>query len=62
MPHGAGYALHFNEFTGEPAGKDGVRALNMAIERTVALEPGQYLWSYNRYKVPSGVAPPAPGG
>ncbi|MEO8159419.1 MAG: lysophospholipid acyltransferase family protein [Betaproteobacteria bacterium] len=62
LPHGAGYALHFTEFTGDPAGKDGVRALNMAIERTVALEPGQYLWSYNRYKVPSGVAPPAPGG
>ncbi len=62
LPHGAGYALHFTEFTGNPAGTDGVRALNMAIERTVALEPAQYLWSYNRYKVPSGVAPPAPSG
>jgi KDO2-lipid IV(A) lauroyltransferase len=59
LAHGAGYALHFTEFTGNPAGEEGVRALNAAIERTVAHEPSQYLWSYNRYKVPGGVAPPA---
>lgn len=62
LAHGAGYALHFAEFTGNPAGEEGVRALNAAIERTVALEPSQYLWSYNRYKVPGGVAPPPSRG
>jgi Kdo2-lipid IVA lauroyltransferase/acyltransferase len=58
LPDGAGYAIHFSEFVGNPAGEDGVRALNAAIEDTVRLEPSQYLWSYNRYKVPAGVAPP----
>ncbi|HEX7953132.1 MAG TPA: lysophospholipid acyltransferase family protein [Burkholderiales bacterium] len=62
LAHGAGYVLHFAEFTGNPAGEEGVRALNAAIERTVALEPSQYLWSYNRYKVPGGVAPPPSRG
>jgi lauroyl/myristoyl acyltransferase len=28
------------------------------MERMVALDPAQYLWSYNRYKVPSNVTPP----
>jgi KDO2-lipid IV(A) lauroyltransferase len=59
LPHGEGYAIHFSEFSGNPAGEDGVRALNAAIEHTIELEPEQYLWSYNRYKVPAGVAPPA---
>ena len=60
LPDGAGYAIHFSEFVGNPAGEDGGRALNAAIERTIELEPSQYLWSYNRYKVPAGVAPPPP--
>lgn len=60
LPRGRGYAIHFSEFVGDAAGQDGVRALNAAIERTVKLEPRQYLWSYNRYKVPAGVEPPVP--
>jgi len=61
LPDGTGYAIHFTEFAGIISGDDGARALNAAIERLVKLEPSQYLWSYNRYKVPAGAMPP-PGG
>jgi KDO2-lipid IV(A) lauroyltransferase len=61
LPDGTGYAIQFTRFDGNPSGKDGPRALNAAIERLVGVEPAQYLWSYNRYKVPSGAMPP-PGG
>ena len=37
-----------------------VRALNRSLERLIRHCPEQYLWSYNRYKVPAGVR--APGG
>jgi Kdo2-lipid IVA lauroyltransferase/acyltransferase len=60
LPNGAGFAMHFREFDGNPGGSDGVRALNAAIEGMVKLEPGQYLWSYNRYKVPAGAMPMPP--
>jgi KDO2-lipid IV(A) lauroyltransferase len=56
----AGYAIHFAEFEGATGGIEGARALNVAIERLVELEPSQYLWSYNRYKVPAGAMPPTP--
>jgi KDO2-lipid IV(A) lauroyltransferase len=61
LPDGAGYAIHFSKFDEDPSGKDGPRALNAAIERMVKLEPSQYLWSYNRYKVPSGATAPEGG-
>jgi KDO2-lipid IV(A) lauroyltransferase len=31
--------------------------INAALERVIAISPAQYLWSYNRYKIPSGVLP-----
>ncbi len=58
LPKGAGYAIHFTEFDGNLSGDNGARALNAAIERLVKLEPSQYLWSYNRYKAPSGAKAP----
>jgi lauroyl/myristoyl acyltransferase len=33
--------------------------INAALERVIANSPAQYLWSYNRYKIPRGVMPPA---
>jgi KDO2-lipid IV(A) lauroyltransferase len=33
--------------------------LNRAIEALVRRCPAQYLWGYNRYKVPAGVEKPA---
>jgi Kdo2-lipid IVA lauroyltransferase/acyltransferase len=62
LPGGAGFALHFREFDGMTSGEGSARDLNAAIERLVKLEPSQYLWSYNRYKVPDGVKPPDPHG
>lgn len=56
LPRGRGYAIHLKPFSGiaEPA------AMNAAVEEMIKLNPAQYLWSYNRYKVPSGAeAPPA---
>ena len=58
LPAGAGFAIHFTAYDGNITGEQGARDLNAAIERMVGLEPSQYLWSYNRYKVPSGVMPP----
>ena len=60
LADGAGYAMHFTEFDGTLIGTGSARAVNAAIERMVKLEPSQYLWSYNRYKVPAGAMPPAP--
>jgi KDO2-lipid IV(A) lauroyltransferase len=57
LPQGAGYRLRF-----EPLPLDFSRPvppqINMALERVIAMSPAQYLWSYNRYKVPRGVMPP----
>jgi len=57
MPQGAGYKLRF-----EPVALDFSRSvplqINAALERVIAVSPAQYLWSYNRYKVPSGALPP----
>ncbi len=61
LPRGAGYNLRF-----EPLELDFSRPvpqqINAALERVIAISPAQYLWSYNRYKVPSGVTPPDSGG
>lgn len=57
LPHGQGYSLRF-----EPLELDYSRPvplqINQALEHVIAISPAQYLWSYNRYKVPSGVLPP----
>ena len=58
LPDGAGFALHFTEFDGQISGENSARDFNAAIERMVRLAPDQYLWSYNRYKTPSGVKAP----
>jgi Kdo2-lipid IVA lauroyltransferase/acyltransferase len=35
------------------------RELNAAVESAIAFAPAQYLWTYNRYKVPGGVQAPS---
>lgn len=57
LPGGQGYHLHFEEV---PTAQFDEAALNRAVEAQVRRCPGQYLWSYNRYKVPAGA--PAPPG
>jgi KDO2-lipid IV(A) lauroyltransferase len=55
LPQGRGYRLHLEELAAQELDE---RALNRAIEALVRRCPAQYLWSYNRYKVPAGAEPP----
>lgn len=59
LPHGRGYQLHFERIQTDVLDE---AALNRAIENVVRRCPEQYLWSYNRYKVPAGAAPPPAAG
>lgn len=58
---GRGFRLRFSAVDACLTGPQGSQALNAAVERMVALNPAQYLWSYNRYKVPTGVERPDDG-
>ncbi len=59
-PRGAGFLLRWEplaeSLTGDPA-RDAAM-INREMERLIRRCPEQYLWSYNRYKVPAGVEPP----
>jgi KDO2-lipid IV(A) lauroyltransferase len=61
LPFGAGFRIHWqpldDALAGEPA-RDAA-CINRAMEQLILRWPEQYLWSYNRYKVPAG-APPVP--
>jgi KDO2-lipid IV(A) lauroyltransferase len=59
LPHGKGYKLVFEPLTLDFS-KSVPLQINSALERVIAISPAQYLWSYNRYKVPPGVQPPIP--
>jgi len=56
-PHGEGYDIYFTPMelqTGIPL----TRQINSALEKIIRTRPAQYLWSYNRYKIPPDVIPP----
>lgn len=59
LPRGRGYRIHvaplLQPLTGEAAHDAAV--LNRALEQLIRACPAQYLWGYNRYKAPAGVAP-----
>lgn len=58
LARGRGFHMHFVPL-GEPRGQETPqRHLNRAIEDLIRCAPEQYLWGYNRFKVPGGVAPP----
>lgn len=57
LPQGTGYAIHISPLALVP-GQPVTGQINAALERMVRACPAQYLWSYNRYKTPSGVEPP----
>jgi KDO2-lipid IV(A) lauroyltransferase len=62
LPRGRGYLVHFAPFE-QPLNctpEQQTGAINSAMERLIALCPSQYLWSYNRYKIPAGVIAPTP--
>jgi KDO2-lipid IV(A) lauroyltransferase len=56
MPGGRGYKLHFERYRGSALDE---HSLNRAVENLIRRCPTQYLWSYNRHKVPRGVPSPA---
>lgn len=57
LPEGNGYVLRFS-----PVSFDGTRSvpqqMNDALQDVIRTRPEQYLWSYNRYKVPRGAPQP----
>jgi len=57
LPRGAGYALHISPLRFDAEVSVPVQ-LNAALETLIRQYPEQYLWSYNRYKVPRGANPP----
>jgi len=63
LPGGRGYRIRLKRLeeplTGD-AGQDAA-VMNRGLEALIRERPAQYLWGYNRYKVPAGVEPPPPG-
>jgi Kdo2-lipid IVA lauroyltransferase/acyltransferase len=57
LPRGRGYAILLRPLPEKLEGETATRRLNRALEELVRECPGQYLWSYNRYKVPKGARP-----
>ena len=55
LAQGGGYRLHFRAVAAAPLDP---AALNRAVEDVVGGCPAQYLWGYNRYKVPAGAEQP----
>jgi KDO2-lipid IV(A) lauroyltransferase len=60
LHYGAGYHLKLFPLSTPLAGDLMQRAaqLNRELETLIRLCPEQYLWGYNRYKVPAGAEPP----
>lgn len=54
LPGGAGYQLHLEHIEEQLDPP----ALNKVLENLIRRCPEQYLWSYNRYKIPAGAPPP----
>ena len=50
LPRGRGYALEVRPMPAALPGETPERRLNRGIESLIRECPGQYLWSYNRYK------------
>ena len=59
LPRGEGYALHFSPLAFDSETSVPTQ-MNVALEKVIRDHPEQYMWSYNRYKVPRGVLPPDP--
>lgn len=60
LPGGKGWVVHLSEPAEAIEGElpERCAAINREIERLIRRCPEQYLWGYNRYKVPKGVEPP----
>ena len=60
LHYGAGYHIHFVPLTQPLVGDLPARVaqINREIETIIRLCPEQYIWGYNRYKVPAGAPEP----
>ncbi len=60
LGYGAGYHLKLRPLASPLEGtlEERVALINRELETLIEECPGQYLWGYNRYKAPAGVAPP----
>jgi len=58
LPQGRGYHLHLAPMPAPLAGESQARTLNRALEDLIRLCPAQYVWGYNRFKVPAGAQAP----
>ena len=58
LPGGRGYRFIAEPLLVPRPPESPARALNRSLERLIRRHPEQYLWAYNRYKVPAGVLPP----
>jgi len=63
LPYGAGYHLKLRPLTAALLGtlEERVGQINRELEQLILECPEQYLWGYNRYKVPAGAMPPESG-
>lgn len=59
LPHGEGYVIHVEPLLLDYA-MPVPQQVNAALEGVIRACPAQYLWSYNRYKIPRGVSAPTP--
>jgi KDO2-lipid IV(A) lauroyltransferase len=62
LPRGRGFRIHVEPLPGALPGETPARRMNRALEALIRRCPSQYLWAYNRYKVPAGVQPPGKAG
>jgi KDO2-lipid IV(A) lauroyltransferase len=62
LPGGRGYHLHVLPLQQALPAEDSLLVrtahLNSELEAVIRQCPEQYLWGYNRYKVPAGAPPP----
>ena len=62
LPWGRGYRGVVRDMPARRPGEGTTGHLNRALEELIRECPAQYLWSYNRYKVPAGVQAPGSAG
>jgi KDO2-lipid IV(A) lauroyltransferase len=58
LERGRGYRFEIELLLPPLPSESPVRTLNRSLESLIRRCPEQYLWSYNRYRVPAGVRPP----
>ena len=58
LPHGTGFEVNIEAMPPREPDETAARHLNRALEALIRRCPEQYLWAYNRYKIPAGAAAP----